>query len=501
MKGTRKLALFNRGVGAWNQWRANNPTEQPNFNGMDLSRIRLQGAHLSRINLSLVNLSHVDLSRAYLNETLFHGANLKGTNLSRAHLIEAQLCETDLSEANLSHAYLMGANLSSANLTRADLSQANLRATNFQQTNLEKANLDGTDLRGILLNHTNFRGAYLREANLRGKNLSGNTFEQADLRRANLHKANLKKVIMKEADLRGADLREADLCGVDLRGAQLGGANLGNANLRGANLAKADLKKADLSGANCQGTDFKNADLRDAILTGVNLRGANLNGVLFKGAEIGHNPLQPPASEPAECTRSDMMTLDAATVQANLTIVQPGEPLISVDNFEVVQAIHTLLNNRALRQLLDTVSLKVVLVFARLTAERKIILDSIREALRKRDYLPVLFDLGHAGSPDFTETIATLVHLARFVIADFTDVDLGPEEIPHILQTTNTPVQPLLWEKMDEEPLMLFNLRHRQDSVLETYRYRDARHLFDSLETQVIAPAEAQARAAERGRA
>jgi hypothetical protein len=41
---------------------------------------------------------------------------------------------------------------------------------------------------------------------------------------------------------------------------------------------------------------------------------------------------------------------------------------------------------------IDTITSKVVLILGRFTPERKSVLDAIRDQLRKRNYLPVLFD-------------------------------------------------------------------------------------------------------------
>jgi hypothetical protein len=49
------------------------------------------------------------------------------------------------------------------------------------------------------------------------------------------------------------------------------------------------------------------------------------------------------------------------------------------------------------------------------------VLDAIREDLRKRDYIPVLFDFDKPATKDLHETITTLAGMSRFVIADITD--------------------------------------------------------------------------------
>ena len=100
--------------------------------------------------------------------------------------------------------------------------------------------------------------------------------------------------------------------------------------------------------------------------------------------------------------------------------------MITVDNLEVAQFIYLLLHNENIRQVIDTITSKAVLILGRFTPERKAVLDAIREALRHRNYLPILFDFEAPGSRDFTETISTLAHMARFIIADLTE----PSSLP-----------------------------------------------------------------------
>jgi hypothetical protein len=70
---------------------------------------------------------------------------------------------------------------------------------------------------------------------------------------------------------------------------------------------------------------------------------------------------------------------------------------------------------------IETITSKVVLILGRFTSERKPILAAIRVELRKRDYLPILFDFQKPDSKDLTGTVTTLAGTARFIIADLTD--------------------------------------------------------------------------------
>ena len=130
--------------------------------------------------------------------------------------------------------------------------------------------------------------------------------------------------------------------------------------------------------------------------------------------------------------------------QTNLIITPAGEPAITVDNLEVAQFIYLLLNNKKIRDVIDTITSKVVLILGRFTPERKAILDTLRDTLRERNYLPVVFDFDKPASRDLTETVRTLAHLARFIIADITDPRSIPQELQAIVPDLAVPVQPII---------------------------------------------------------
>jgi hypothetical protein len=132
-------------------------------------------------------------------------------------------------------------------------------------------------------------------------------------------------------------------------------------------------------------------------------------------------------------------------MQTDLVITGRSEPEITVDNLEVAQFIYLLLNNDRIRHVIDTITAKLVLILGRFSPERKAVLDAIRDELRRKNYLPVLFDFNKPVSRDLTETISTLAHMARFVIADLTDPKSLPQELQAIVpQLPSVPVQPLL---------------------------------------------------------
>ncbi len=329
--------------------------------------------------------------------------------------------------------------------------------------------------------------------------------KRAELARIDLHKANLSDTYLNEANLSQAHLREANLVGADLSKADLRQATLCYANLTWANLSEADLAAADLTGANLSWASLRLADLSAGKLIGTNLSGANLTEGNLSQANLNNAILVRTILQRANLTACSIYGVSIwdvqleGVIQANLIITLPGAPTITVDDLEVAQFIYLLLNNKKLRDVIDTITSKVVLILGRFTLERKTILDALREELRKYNYLPIVFDFDKLASRDLTETVLTLAHLSRFIIVDLTDPSSAPHEVATVIPQCVVPVQPLLSlqpligdEKEVErrEYAMFQDLRRRYSWVLPTFRYQDTADVLASLKEKIIDPAE-----------
>jgi uncharacterized protein YjbI with pentapeptide repeats len=309
----------------------------------------------------------------------------------------------------------------------------------------------------------------LRKAKLAGAELVGVDFSLtdligADLRGANLHKASFFNARLFQADLTGALLDDANFFLADLAGAHLSEACLLRAKLNQANLNWAELRNACLREAELKRASLVGADLGGADLTGCRVHGVNVWGI----------------------------ELDEGTKQQNLVITEEGESEITADDIEVAQFIYLLLHNQKVRGVIDTITSKVVLILGRFTDERKVVLDALRDELRKRDHLPVLFDFPRPESRDVTETVKVLAGLARFVIADITDATEVRTEVSGIVPIfTSLPVQPILLRGQAE----FIGMQHLKAFpwLLPTFEYDSQEHLLSSLNKDVIGPAETKA--------
>ena len=386
----------------------------------------------------------LDLSNARLSNARLSNANLCEVNLNNANLSFADLSNTDLSFADLSNANLFGADLSFADLYRARLSNTNLIGTNLSEVRLSFANLCFADLSNTDLSKVNLNNANLSFADLRGANLSFADFTRADLSSARLSFADLSRANLSNVILRGADLKEA--------------------NLTGADLTDANLTGADLTGAN----------LGRATLVGTKLTGANLNNCNIYGIAVWNVKLE-------------------GARQENLVITPDEEPTITVDNLRIAQFIYLLLNNQDIRDVIDTITSKMVLILGQFSSERKIVLDAIKDELRKHNYLPILFDFEKPANRDITETVSTLAHLARFVVADITEPKSIPQELSHIIPfLPSVPIVPLL--RASEREYGMYEHFPRYPWVLPLYRYNDVDEAIHSIKKNIINPAEQKAK-------
>jgi hypothetical protein len=330
------------------------------------------------------------------------------------------------------------------------------------------------DLSEAKLSGANLVGADLRLANLRQADLT------ADLTEANLYMAELRKAKLSGARLRHtilvwANLTQADLSSADLHRADLQRADLQKANLRGAGLSEANLDRADLSEA-----DLTGADLTWAALIGANLVGAKVERATFLETYVYGIAAWDLKGTPRS--------------QRDLVISrQNDEPVITVDDIEIAQFIYLLLRNEKIRDVIDTITSKVVLILGRFTPSRKAVLDRLRDELRNHNLVPMMFDFTKPASKDVTGTVETLARMARFIIADLTD----PSSIPHELATIvpylrTTPVVPL--RLAGTTGYSMFDDFGAYPWVLPIHEYQSLEQLTQGIEAIVITPAEEKRR-------
>ncbi len=371
--------------------------------------------------------------------------NLSGADLSERNLAGAFLYTANLSGVNLGGACLKGANLNQANLFRVDGAEADFTHASFVKANLSQTELVRADFR-----NADFSEATLVRANLSGANLSGANLRAANLGQAFLFRANLSRATLAQASFFKADLSEADLSG----------SNLAGANFHAATLDKANLSGAAITNANLYSALFLRANLENAVLANCSIYGASFCGVNLEGAK-----------------------------QKDLDIMPVDQPAVSVNNLELGQLVGLLLHHEKVRAAVESMTLRSVLVLGKFPPGRRPVYDALAEALRLKDYAPLLMDFDAPGSRNMTESIKILGRISKFVVADLTD-DPGIiqvlDAIVHYLP--GVPILPILESGKDEAG----QDRHyqRYNWVLPVFRFEVADDLAGRFALSVVTAAE-----------
>ena len=173
--------------------------------------------------------------------------------------------------------------------------------------------------------------------------------------------------------------------------------------------------------------------------------------------------------------------------QLNLIITNYGESAITVDSLEVAQFVYLLLNNDKVRNVLDTIGKKGVLILGRFSPERKQVLDALRDKLRTLDFVPMMFDFEGASTKDFTETVKVLAGMCRFIIADITSPKSSPLELQATVPDYKVPFVPIIQE--GEEPFSMFANLQSYPWMFDILQYKDSDQLLAVIDKAIIQPA------------
>ena len=376
---------------------------------------------------------------------------------------------------------------------KPDLSELDSRNPIFYKPNCEEDGIFGAEFEGI-----DFSYVSLRNADLCGANLCKAYLYHADLREADLTYANLSKADLECADLSGADLGQAELLKTDLSEAKLVETRLVWATLKWAYLSYADLTKADIIESNLFGANLGSALLIDACIRGSKLGGvdltlADLTGVLIEKTAIAGAKLIRTNLTNATLKECSIYSLSAWDINLKNTTQQilyanpPEQPSIIVSSIEIAQFIYLLLDHKKLREVLNTVTEKCVLLLGRFNNGGLELLQSIASKLRKVDYMPIIFDFDRPDNKNYTETVNTLVGLSRFVIVDLSGSSV-PQELYSTVPHFKIPFVPIIEEGRKTYAMFADLLEYPW--VLPPVRFSSQEQLLELLPSRVIEPAE-----------
>jgi uncharacterized protein YjbI with pentapeptide repeats len=345
---------------------------------------------------------------------------------------------------------------------------------------LEGIELFSEDLRGADLQQVDFQRSILSSCNFNGVNLRGSFFMHSDLSKSKFIKADMRQSNFGGTVLSYCELKNTDLSGSNFSGADFFNANLEKAILRNANLfmttiCNANLKEANLQSSNLtistfQGSDLTNSNFSLTTMVKTNFCDANISGSSIYGCSVWD------------------IKVDDRTVQNNLSISEKDEYILTVDDLEIAQFINLLLGYKKLRQVFNCITERGVLLLGRFGKGGLEILRSLAEELRKKNYLPIIFDFDRPTDRNFTETIKTLAGLSRFVIFDLSGPSV-PHELNAIVPHYKIPFVPIL--EVGNQPYSTYKDISEYPWVISPIvEYEDIDSLLEVLEDKIITPAE-----------
>lgn len=327
-----------------------------------------------------------------------------------------------------------------AELTRLGVNGPDLRKINLSGTALNNLDLSRCDLRGANLSNCNLANSNFQHAHLSGANLTDSKFHGTDFSGANLLCADLSRGNYEHARFDSAILTET---------------NLTNASFKNAHLVDAHLDRAYLYHTDFSGADLSGIDLNSCLLIRTNFSNASLNGAKIYGISAW-----------------DLILKNTSQNNLEITEIDSRVGSIRVDGIEVAQFIYLMLNNRKIRDIIDTIGRKAVLILGRFNESRKPVLDKIKKGLRDYNYLPILVDFEKPQAKDMTELVSTLAHLSRFIVADITEARSVPQELQSIIPNLPSVIVHPIISSSDSEYSMFDHFK-RYPWVLPVYIYTD----------------------------
>jgi hypothetical protein len=168
------------------------------------------------------------------------------------------------------------------------------------------------------------------------------------------------------------------------------------------------------------------------------------------------------------------------TVRENKFAPVPDEAPADPRHLEIAQLLHLLMNTAAIRDVINSMTGRAVLLLGRFIPERMSVLTALADRLRRFGDLPIIFYFDKPGDRTVTETLRILAGLSKFTIVDLTDPNSSPYESYVTVPDIAIPFVPIIQRGQDE--FSMFEDLYDYDWLLDGFEYRDIDHLLENLE-------------------
>lgn len=101
---------------------------------------------------------------------------------------------------------------------------------------------------------------------------------------------------------------------------------------------------------------------------------------------------------------------------------------VQVEGLDLAAFMYLTLNNRNISRIIEAAGRKWVLLLGRFT-QRKSVLKAVAEALKQRQFTPIIFDFPPPEQRDLIETVTLLAGMSALVIVEITNPRSTPMEL------------------------------------------------------------------------
>lgn len=188
-------------------------------------------------------------------------------------------------------------------------------------------------------------------------------------------------------------------------------------------------------------TIFTHANFEGATFVNCNLNRINLTNTNFKVKEIRETVVYGIAAWDIEISEDSLQSKLVIEKTYNLysEIIEEGRIPLMVDNIELAQFIYYLSNHKKMRDTLNILNKRGVLLLGKFKDGGLARLYKLRDWFSEQNYLPMIFDFDRPASLDYTETVITLSGLSKLVVADLSGNSV-PQELHAILSNFLKPI-------------------------------------------------------------
>jgi hypothetical protein len=262
------------------------------------------------------------------------------------------------------------------------------------------------------------------------------------------------------------------------------GLNFRNAKIVDCHFEEGDFSRADFSGTTFMNTKFNKTIFTDSVFAGSAFHNCNLNRVNLANANFC-------VKEIVETVVYGVSAWDLKTndemKQSNLIIektyelysdiIARGQIPLMVDDIELAQFVYYLSRHKKMRNMINILNSKGALLLGQFKDGGLDRLYKLRDWLKARNYIPMIFDFDRPDSLDYTETVITMAGLSKVIFAD-----LSGESVPQELHATMTNFQKPVITYSQKGAYSMFKDLKRKNPYAFELEYTDEQDLFSKME-------------------